>query len=257
MDILNQRNKRGEPKNLKIWRDNFLIMMMKFKCWIQNKKEQEKELHHPFQAGPSTSGSAKEESKKATCGSAKTRATSGLSQNLFDPETCKKQIAKKSRVTWLTYLDLVKLKDATSLSPTTSLKLCWTGVTDQMFCKDYVHQASSKKSGKTKVSRYSCTLYVPKKVDQKCNYETTNAGQMGMHIHHCYLGLCIECKGCGVKSFRTCDMVTHLKDIHCNNAHVFYDSLLDLSSMKAKEVSAKMAQHMHDTDVELNGSGSD
>ena len=223
----------------------------------QDEKEQEKELQHPFQAGPSTSGSAKEESKKATGGSAKTRATKWIVHKPVDPKTCRKQIAKKSKVTQLTYPDLVKLKNATSLYLTTSVKLCWTCVTDQMFCKDYIYQAISKQSGMEKVSRYSCALYVCKKADQKCNYETTNAGQMGMHIHCCHLGLCIECKNCGVKSFRTCDMVSHLKDVHHDNADIFYNSLLDLSGMKAEEVSAKMAQHMHQADVKSEGSGSD
>ena len=140
------------------------------------------------------------------------------------------------------YPDLMKLRNATSLYPTTSIKLCWTGVTLEMFHSEYVSQPSSKSAGNTKVSRYSCHLYVPKSANQFCNYSTSNAGQMGMHIHHCYLGICIKCRACGVKSFCTCNMTKHLKSVHKNNAHIFYEQLSDLGGMQAEDVSGKLAE---------------
>ena len=48
----------------------------------------------------------------------------------------KHQIAKKSRISQMAYPDRVNLADATPLYPTTSIKLCWTGVTPEMFTTD-------------------------------------------------------------------------------------------------------------------------
>ena len=96
-----------------------------------------------------------------------------------------------------------------------------------MFCSEYVSQPSSKSAGNTKVSRYSCHLYVPKSANQLCNYSMSNAGQIGTHIHHCHLGICIKCRACGVKSFCICIMTKHLKSVHKNDAHIFYEQLPD------------------------------
>ena len=52
-------------------------------------------------------------------------------------------------------------------------------------------------------------------------------------------------------------MATHLWDVHSENAHDFYDSLPDLSEMKAEDVSAEMAQQLQEADVETNSSDSD
>ena len=73
---------------------------------------------------------------------------------------------------------------------------------------------------------------------------------MGTHIHQCHLGICIQCKSCSNdKSFRTCDMATHLWDVHSENTHDFYDSLPDLSRMQAEDMSAEMAQRLREADV--------
>ena len=80
---------------------------------------------------------------------------------------------------------------------------------------------------------------------------------MGMHIHHCHLGICIECRACGVRSFRTCDMTKHLKTTHKDNAHVFYEQLPDLSGMQAEDVSSELAECLQEADVETDDSDSD
>ena len=126
-----------------------------------------------------------------------------------------------------------------------------------MFHTDYIRQTSSKSGGNTKVSRYSCHLYVPNSADWMCNYYTCNSGQMGTHFHHCHLGICIECKACGVKSFRMCDMTQHLKDVHRDDAHVFYYQMPDLSGMQAEDVSGEMAERLHEADVESDDPGSE
>ena len=155
---------------------------------------------------------------------------------LVDPDTKRKQTAKKSRISRMTYPDRVKLVDATPLYPTTLVKLCWTGVTPEMFTAGHI------KEGSARVSVYSCSLYVPGSASQKCNYFTSNSSQMGTHVHRCHLGICIQCKKCGVHSFRTCDMMKHLKVLHANDAHVFYDDMPDLSGMQAQDVSHELAE---------------
>ena len=157
----------------------------------------------------------------------------------------------------MAYPDVKKLKDATSLFPTTSIKLCWTGVTIEMFHSEYVSPPSSRSTSNTKISRYSCHLYIPKSASQLCNYSTSNAGQMGTHIHHCHLGVYIECRACGVKSFCTCDMTKHLKSIHKENTHVFNKQLPDLSGMQTEDVSGELAECLQEADIETDDSDSD
>ena len=170
----------------------------------------------------------------------------------------RKQTTRKSHITRLRHPDLVKLQDATCLFPTTSVKLCWTGVTKAMYQQDYTFQPSSKGQGQTKISRYSCMLYLPDSADRKCNYQTSNAGQMWTHICQCHLGICIQCKSCvNMKSFCTCDMATHLWEVHSERAHEFYDALPNLSGMQAEDVSAEMAQRLREADVETDSSDSD
>ena len=155
---------------------------------------------------------------------------------LVDPDTKRKQTAKKRRISQMTYLDHVRLVDATPLYPTTSVKLCWTRVMPEMFTTGHI------KKGSARVSVYSCSLYVSSSASQKCNYSTSNSGQMGTHVCRCHLGICIQCKKCGVCSFHTCNMMKHLKVMHANDAHVFYDDMPDLSSMQAQDILHELAE---------------
>ena len=145
----------------------------------------------------------------------------------------------------MTYPDRVKLADATPLYPTTSVKLCWTRVTPEMFATDYI------KEGSARVSVYSCLLYVPGSDVWKCNYSTSNSCQIGTHIRRCHLGICIQCKKCGVCSFHTCNMMKHLKVVHANDAHLFYDDMPDLSGMQAQDVSHELAERIVKADKEV------
>ena len=52
-------------------------------------------------------------------------------------------------------------------------------------------------------------------------------------------------------------MTQHLKDVHRDDAHVFYDQMPDLSGMQAEDVSGEMAECLHEADVESDDSGSD
>ena len=144
----------------------------------EDKKDQENIFPHPFQAQPSTSTAQPSESSQKL----KTKASKCTTPKPVDSDTKRKQTAKKSHITRLRHPYLVKLQDATCLFPTTSIKLCWTGVTKAMYQQDYTFQPSSKGRGQTKISRYFCMLYLPDSADKKCNYQTSNAGQMGTHI---------------------------------------------------------------------------
>ena len=163
----------------------------------EDKKDHERIFSHPFQAKPSTSAAQPSEPPQKP----KTKASKCIIPELVDPDTKRKQTAKKSHFSWMTYPDYVRLVDATPLYPITSVKLCWTGVTPEMFTTGHI------KEGSARVSVYSCSLYVP-----------------------------------GVHSFHSCDMMKHLKVVHANDAHVFYDDMPDLSGMQAQDVSHELAE---------------
>ena len=207
----------------------------------QDEQEQAKILSHPFQQHPpAIASTSKEDLGKS--GEPSKKSTKRIIPEFVGENIHRKQITKKSCTMHMIYPDLMKLRDATSLYPMTSIKLCWTGVTLEMFHSEYVSQASSKCTGNTKVSRYSCCLYIPKSTNWLCNYSTSNAGQMGTHICHCHLGISIECRAYSVRSFCTCNMTKPLKSVHKNNAHVFYKQLPDLSGMQAEDVSGKLTE---------------
>ena len=197
-----------------------------------DKKDQEKIFSHPFQAKPSTPVVQPSEPLQKP----KTKAFKRITPEPVDPDTKRKQTAKKSCISQMTYPDRVRLVDATPLYPTTSVKLCWTGVTPKMFTTGHI------KEGSARVSVYSCSLYVPSSASKKCNYSTSNSGQMGTHVCRCHLGICIQCKKCGVCSFHTCDMMKHWKVVHANDAHVFYDDMPDLSGMQAQDISHELTE---------------
>ena len=152
----------------------------------EDKKDQEKIFSHPFQAKPSTPVTQPYESSHKP----KTKASKCITPEPVDPDTKRKQTAKKSHISRMTYHDRVKLVDATPLYPTTSVKLCWTRVMPEMFTAGHI------KEGSAQVSVYSCSLYVPSSASQKCNYSTSNSGQVGTHVCRCHLGICIQCKKC-------------------------------------------------------------
>ena len=106
----------------------------------EDKKDQENIFSHPFQAKPSTSTTHPYESSQKL----KTKASKCITPKPVDSDTKRKQTAKKSCITRLRHPDLVKLQDATCLFPTTSIKLCWTGVTKAMYQQDYTFQPSSE-----------------------------------------------------------------------------------------------------------------
>ena len=52
-------------------------------------------------------------------------------------------------------------------------------------------------------------------------------------------------------------MTRHLKDIHRDNAHIFYNQKADLSGMQAEDVSGELAEWLQEADVETDDSDSD
>ena len=229
----------------------------------QDLKEQEELFPHPFQKNPPplvstskfTTNQPPESKDKVPVSKPEGQGKKSPKQIKPVPTSSgnhKHEIAKKSHVSQMTYPDRMKLADATPLYPTTSIKLCWTGVTPEMFAADYI------KEGSARVSVYSCWLLIPGSVSQKCNYSATNSSQIGTHIHRCHLGLCIQCKKCGVCLFYTCNMTRHLEAMHANDAHVFYDDMPDLSGMQVQDVLHELIKRMVKADKEVEEeSGSD
>ena len=46
-------------------------------------------------------------------------------------------------------------------------------------------------------------------------------------------------------------MMKHLKVVHANDAHVFYDDMPDLSVMQAQDVSHELAEQIIEADKEV------
>ena len=123
----------------------------------QDLKEQEKFFSHPFQKDPpalvSTSKSTANqppesedkvpESKQESQGK---KAPKWIKPVPVSSGNHKHQITKESRISQMAYPDRIKLADATPLYLTTSIKLCWTGVTPEMFTTDYIKEGSTKVS---------------------------------------------------------------------------------------------------------------
>ena len=86
----------------------------------EDKKDQEKIFSDPFQAKPSTSVTQPSKSSHKP----RTKASKRITPEPVDPDTKRKQTAKKSCISQMTYPDHVRLADATPLYPTTSVKLC-------------------------------------------------------------------------------------------------------------------------------------
>ena len=101
----------------------------------EDKKGQEKMFSHPFQVQPSTSSADEIEPTKSSK-KIKTKASKHIIPKPVDSDTKRKQTAKKNHITRLRHPDLLKIQDATCLFPTTSIKLCWTGVTKAMYSQD-------------------------------------------------------------------------------------------------------------------------
>ena len=136
----------------------------------QDKLKKAEQFNHPFQqALPMVAGTSKDIHTQAKSGESSKKPAKRVIPKHVSIDVHRKQIVKKSCTTWMTYPDVKKLKYATSVYVTTSIKLCWTGGTPKMFQTDYVKQSSSKSTGSTKVLRYSCCLYVPNSADKKWN----------------------------------------------------------------------------------------
>ena len=105
----------------------------------EDKKDQERIFSHPFQAKPSTSITQPSKSSHKP----RTKVSKCITPEPVDPDTKRKQTAKKSHISWMTYPDHVKLVDATSLYPTTSVRLCWTRVMPEMFTAGHIKEGST------------------------------------------------------------------------------------------------------------------
>ena len=123
----------------------------------EDKKDQEEAFSHPFQVQPSTPNEGEAKPVKPSWG-VRTRAPKHIVPEHVDSDVRKKQIGRKSHITWLTYPDLLKLQDATCLFPATSIKFCWMGVTKAMYSQDYVFQPSSKARARKNFQVLMCAL---------------------------------------------------------------------------------------------------
>ena len=107
----------------------------------QDKPQQAEQFKHPFQqAPPMVAGTSKDVHTQAKSGESSKKPAKKVIPKHVSVDVCRKQIVKKSHTTHMTYPDVKKFKDATLLYPTTSIKLCWIGITPKMLQTDYIKQ---------------------------------------------------------------------------------------------------------------------
>ena len=79
-------------------------------------------------------------------------------------------------------------------------------------------------------SLYSCKLIVPdvygnptKAIGKPCEYITTSMGQFGTHVRRKHKGTCVQCRLCQYHTFHTVDFAKHLKGVHPNEGHKWFE----------------------------------
>ena len=108
--------------------------------------------------------------------------------------------------------DKVKLKLATPIIPSMTVGLHQTGVPG---C--YV----SKHAGSQDQSVYRC-MYAG------CDYVTTQHAQCHTHVCHKHLGVCIQCRLCPHRSYRSVNIQRHLRDVHQDQEDCWFEPTPDL-----------------------------
>ena len=101
-------------------------------------------------------------------------------------------------------LDKVKLKQATPIIPSTSVRLHQTGVPSHYVSE---RMGSKETTGSEKQSVYRCMF-------SGCDYVTAQHAQCHTHVCCKHLGVCIQCRLCPRQSYRSVDIQKHLKIIH-------------------------------------------
>ena len=103
--------------------------------------------------------------------------------------------------------DKVKLKDATPIIPSTTVSLHQTGVSDKHV---------SERVGSQNQSVYHCMV-------SGCDYVTAQFAQCNTHVRRKHLGVCVQCRLCSRRSFRSVDIQKHLRDVHRDSENQWFE----------------------------------
>ena len=106
----------------------------------------------------------------------------------------------------------MKLSLATPITPSTSVGLHQTGVPG--------HYVSVRTSSQNQ-SIYRC-MY------EGCDYVTAQHAQCHTHVRRKHLGICIQCRLCSRRSYRSVDIQRHLRDIHRDRENDWFEPTPDL-----------------------------
>ena len=79
----------------------------------------------------------------------------------------------------------------------------------------------SECAGSQDQSVYRC-MYVG------CDYVTTQHAQCHTHMHCKHLRVCIQCRLCPCRSYRSVNIQRHLRDIHQDQEDHWFEPILDL-----------------------------
>ena len=103
--------------------------------------------------------------------------------------------------------DKMKLNKATPCVSSTTISLHHTGVPKALI---------GKRSGSDGQSIYRCQV-------EGCNYSTVQYAQLCTHIRRKHLGVCLKCRLCERRSYRSVDLQKHMKDVHMNDEAKWFE----------------------------------
>ena len=135
-----------------------------------------------------------------------------------------------------TLKDLVPLDKATSLLPSTTVKLSETGVSR----RQYTGRQESEGQ-----SIYRCKLLKPDSTEG-CTYYAAQLAAMCTHIRRKHLGLCIKCRLCEKKSFSSTTMSKHLHAAHPKLQNDWFEPVPALEGDVTEVTDALLAENLQE-----------
>ena len=117
--------------------------------------------------------------------------------------------------------DVKQVKATLPLTPVADVSVSMCGVKKEDYTKGTMFNNASL---------YSCKLIIPdvygnpiEAIGKPCEYITMSMGQFGTHVRRKHKATCIQCRLCQYRTFCTVDFTKHLKGVHPNEGHKWFE----------------------------------
>ena len=134
--------------------------------------------------------------------------------------------------------DLLPLNKAVPVIPLTTIKLSETGVPWAYY---------SDREGSEGQSIYKCYLKCPG-METTCSYWSAQLAAMTTHIRQKHLKICVKCRLCSKRSYSTTAIAKHLKLIHRDQQHEWFDLTPLLEGDKIEITNAVLAANLQEVE---------